>query len=272
MILELTENLIKTSFEKADVDNKYFSVFDKEVKRCYQAFQDEFPDTEECTEDDNNVVISLQLTIDYIKYFVQEVEKGQSYKWAHAYASESVTGGYECNIVRDTYNQLESEEEKEHEFEIHARSILDDPIFYKRYKKLFDEFDCDAKEKAENYTNAYHGCIEDGKSDIYAHAYGLVFSFDYKTYFCEIHAEAYELAIKHGMNDDEAYCFGYFCTEHVDHDLYNFSKFLEKYSESWQKEFYFHLLCKDYEYYYKRTMPENEQNEIKKEICGRKGA
>ena len=91
----------------------------------------------------------------------------------------------------------------------------------------------------------YYSLINEGKSEVYAHAYAYVYvSNDYKPLFCEIYAEAYELATKHGMDSTQAYCFGDTCTDACDHGYEIFiDNFIKQYDEVWQREFYLKLIC-----------------------------
>lgn len=234
---KLTDLMISQSFEKTGVKQSYFPIYEAEAKRCFLALEIECPD------DDDNAESSLELTDDYIKYYVEESEKGHCHKWCASVAEKSVTGGNEDGIYRDTYDSLDSVEEKERELNIHTNSLSDDPIFRERYKSMFEECLTNLKENTENYTRVYHSLIAEGKSEVYAHAYAYV-SADYMPLFCEIYAEAYELGIKHGMDSSSAYCFGDFCTEACDQGYENhIDSYIKQYHEVWQKELYLKLIC-----------------------------
>ena len=84
----------------------------------------------------------------------------------------------------------------------------------------------------------------------------------------EIYADAYEQAIKNGMDDDQAYQFGSFFIDLCDDDSWFTSiiHFLNEYHEDWQKELYLYLALKDYKHYHKNDMTELEVDELKKEL------
>lgn len=57
---------------------KCFPVYEIEIKRRYEALQNDLPDDEDSTEVDTSD--SLRLTEDYIKYYIAEIEKGYLHK------------------------------------------------------------------------------------------------------------------------------------------------------------------------------------------------
>ena len=108
---------------------------------------------------------------------------------------------------------------------------------------MFEEGDSNLVENAEEYSRVYHSLIEEGKSDVYAHAYAYVFGA-HEPPFCEKYANAFELATNHGRDSFEASCFGHFCAETSNYGLISDISILnENYKEQWQKEFYLKLLC-----------------------------
>ena len=260
--VELTDTMIRDSFNKTGVDEKYYSIYKAEAKRCYDSLM------KDCPDDDDNIESSLSLTDDYINFYVKEAEKGHCHKWCDSVAKEGVTYGNDDCIYRTAYDSLESDEEKSRELDIHANYLSDDPIFRDRYKSMFEETIPNLKESTEEYTRTHHSLISEGKSEVYAQAYADV-SRDFKPFFCEIYAEAYELATKHGMDSSEAYCFGDFCTEACDqgYEVY-IDDYLKQYNEDWQKEFYLHLICKEFEEENKGRMPEILLDDLKKKIFG----
>ena len=256
----LTDTMIRNSFNKTGVDEKYYSIYETEAKRCYNSLMNDCPD------DDDNIDSSLHLTDEYIKYYVEEAEKGQCPKWCSSVAKFSVSGGKDYWIYREAYDSLESDEEKERELEIHTNSLSDDPVFRERYISMFKECITNLKESTEEYTRTYHNLISKGKSEVYAHAYADM-ADEYKPFFCEIYADAYELATIHGMDSSEAYCFGDFCTEASDQGLWIYiSKFIERYHERWQKEFYLKLVCDEIRSEEKREINASLLSDLKKEL------
>ena len=152
--------------------------------------------------------------------------------------------------------------------------MSEDPIFRARYKSLFHDRDFYSQEKAAEYCEIYHRCIKAGKSAIYAHAFANEVNnyFDergshYTEHFVDIHAEAVEQAIEHGMDEGQAYSFGECCSDVcANGSWWMTSKYLNEYHEDWQKEFFLYLANKDYKHYKKCDMPEDELNELRHEI------
>ena len=250
--------MICHSFENTGVDKKYFPIYEAEARRCFLALE------KDCPNDDDNAESSLELTDDYIKYYVEESEKGHCYKWCASVAKNSVTGEDEYYIYREAYNCLDSVEEKERELNIHMNSLSDDPIFRETYKWMFEDIIANPKKSAENYTRIYHSLIDEGRSEVYAHAYAYV-SNDYKPFFCEIFAEAYELGTKHGMDSTAAYCFGDFCTDACDQGyVICIDSYKKKYHEVWQKEFYLKLICDEIRREEKREIESSYLHDLKK--------
>lgn len=255
---ELTDIEIRHSFEKTGVDKSYFPIYEAEAKRCFFALE------EDCPDEDDNAESSLELTDVYIKYYVEESEKGHCYKWCASVAKESVVGDDEYRIYREAYDCLDSAEEKERELNIHTNSLSEDPIFRERYKSMFIDGFANLKESTENYTRIYHSLIDQGRSEVYAHAYADI-SNDFKPFFCDIYAEAYELGTKHGMDSCAAYCFGNFCTEACDqgYEIY-IDSYIKQYHEVWQKEFYLKLICDEIRREEKREIDSSYLYDLKK--------
>lgn len=268
MKIELTEKLIKDAFAETEIDEKYYPQYEAEVKRHYENLQMDCPDDEESTEEDSNAMASLKITNEYISYYVAEIEKGHSLKWSHEYAYYSVLEEDEDSAVSIAAACLE-EEEKEKELRIHANAIDKDPLFVERFLFLFGLGEQDVKEKASDYCRAYHRCIEEGKSKIYAHAYADTVNEDYYEEFCEIYANAYECATNHGMDDGDAYLFGDFCTDAADQGYWTkLRSFKDKFKEDWQRDFYMQLIKQDFEEENERPMTNREFDELKNDIFG----
>lgn len=268
MIIELTEKLIKDAFAEMGIDQKYYSQYEAEVKRHYEALQKDCPDDEESTDEDNNALASLRITNEYMAYYVDEIEKGHSPQWSHEYAYYSVLEEDEDSAVSIAAACLE-EEEIEKELRIHASAINKDSVFVERFLFLFGLGEQEVKKKAQDYCYAYHRCVEQGKSEIYAHAYADAVNEDYYNEFCEIYANAYECAANHGMDDGDAYLFGEFCTDAADQGYWTMLRsFKEKYKEDWQRDFYLRLIKQDYEDEKKRSMTNREFDELMKDVFG----
>ena len=265
MNMKLSDNLIHDAFVETGIDQKYYSHYETEVKRHYEYFLEE---KEEDESEEDIAKLSLKITNEYIAYYVAEIEKGHSHQWAHEYAQGA---GYESEsfVVRSAFESL-PEEEREKELEIYAKSIDKSPIFVNRFMSLFKMRESDAKENALIYSDAYHSCISNGKSEIYARAYAYAATKYSYIKFCEIYAEAYECAINHGMYDESAYLFGHDCKQAADCVCQNkLLDFKKMYKEEWQREFYLKLAKQKFEEEKEHPITESEFKELRDSILGK---
>lgn len=251
MMSKHTDALIEEAFAKTGYDNKYFPQYLAEAKRYYGGVHGEF-DEDDCTEEDNPIYWSLRWANDYISFYVQEAEKGHCHTWSHFYALDRVVGSYdgdECSMIHNVLKNFSDVEEKNKELIIHAKSIHDDPIFIKYYKNLYDDFVEDIRKKAENYCKIFRNIISEGKSEFYAHAYAdASCGLNYAEWCRDIYARAYELARKHGMQDVSSHMYGYDCIEAYGQGLWlQMEQYFDIYHEDWQKDFFFQLICDEYE-------------------------
>lgn len=262
---QLTEVMIRSSFEKTGVNEKYYPVYNKIVKRYFEDLSNEGLDQVEQTKDDNYAVSSLNLADEYIYYYVKEAEKGHCEQWCDIVADES-DDDYKRYCI--AYNSIENEEGREKELRIHANSLSEDPVFVERYIYLFKEQEEDSYEIAKEYSKAFHDCIDNGKSQYYAHGYAYAVSEKhYMEFFCKVFAKAFEAAKEHGKNDDVAIHFGDICTDAYDYGLFlSLGDYLKQYHEDWQIEFYSKMICEDEEQDRNRALTEIEKNEIQEKI------
>ena len=203
---QLIETMIQGSFEKTEVDKKYFPIYDNIAKRYFEDLSNEGSDQDEQTEDDNYAVSSLNLAEEYISYYVREAEKGHCEQWCDTIADK---GENDYWAYHDAYDFIDNEEQKEKELSIHANSLSEDPVFVERYIYLFKLLEENSYEMAKEYSKAFHHCIDNGKSQYYAQGYAYAVSeYNYLEPFCHIFAEAYEAAKEQGKNDDEAISLG----------------------------------------------------------------
>ena len=267
MTMKLSDNLIHDAFVETGIDQKYYSLYETEIKRHYKVFMEICLEDDESAEEDC-AQKSIDITNKYIVYYVAEIEKGHNHQWAHEYA-QLVYYHSESFAVNSAYESL-PEEEREKELEIYAKSIDKSPIFVNRFMSLFKMREPDAKENALIYSDAYHTCISNGKSEIYARAYADAASEDYYIKFCEIYAVAYECAINHGMDDGSASLFGYDCIKAAGRDcLVEIFFFKGKYKEEWQREFYLKLTKQEFEEEKKRPITESEFKGLRDSIFGK---
>lgn len=136
MIIPLTDSLIRESFDKIGLAEKYYSLFSKEAYRCYESLQKDMPDDEETTYDESNVKECIIVATEYITYYSQEIEKGHCEAWARSFARNSVNGETEEHIIRSALEMLSSRDERNREIDIHVDSSSDDE-FKQNYKDNF---------------------------------------------------------------------------------------------------------------------------------------
>lgn len=273
-MIQLTDDLIRDAFLKTGFDEKYIPVYEEKVKLTYNELQEDDPDDDETTEKESNVMSSIRITDDYISFYVEEFEKGHSERWASTFADTRCSEFNELYWVQEAYDSIDDNNQKEKDLDIHINSLGDDIIFRKRYKSLFHDGDFYPQEKAAEYCEIYHRCIKAGKSALYAHAFANEVNnyfndrgTDYDEHIVDIHAEAVEQAIEHGMDEDRAYLFGECCSDVcANGSWWMTSDYLKEYQEDWQKEFFLYLANKDYKHYKRCDMPEDELNELRREI------
>ena len=149
------------------------------------------------------------------------------------------------------------------------------PVYEGKVKQAYNELQEDVPdddETTEQESNVF-GSIRQA-NDYYAHAFANEANnyFDergthYTEHFVDIHAEAVEQAIEHGMDEDLAYSFGECCSDVcANGSWWMTSNYLNEYHEDWQKELFLYLANKDYKHYKKCDMPEDELNELRHEI------
>ena len=148
--MQLTDNIIHDSYLQLGLDDKYFPIYEEEVKRCYAELQDGCPDDEDTSDDDSNVMGSIQLSNQYIECYAGEIEKGHGEKWASVFTRNFVIGEKDDIVVYEALKAVEDKAEKEKELDIHAKSLNEDPIFQQRYKTLVKELDGNSEEMAKN--------------------------------------------------------------------------------------------------------------------------
>ncbi len=202
---ELTENIIKDHFLKTGVDEKYFSYFEAELKRGHKAFREDYPydeneDEEERAEDENMEKACIECANDYIRYYVEEREKGHSHNWANYYALGCVSGFDEYELIHDVLDKLEDKEEKDRDLTIHAKSICDDPLFVDKYIENVQDRMPEAEEEAQKYVKIFKSLIANGKSPIYARQFAL-FRNEWAEEYCDLYASKYEECINKGRDE-----------------------------------------------------------------------
>lgn len=265
---QLIEEMIRSSFEKTWINEKYYAVYNKIVKRYFENLSNEGTNEDKQTEEDNYAVSSLNLAEENISYYVREAEKGHCEQWCDTIADKAENDYW---AYHNAYDFIDNEEQKEKELSIHANSLSEDPIFVERYIYLFKLLEENSYEMAKEYSKAFHHCIANSKSQYYAQGYAYALSENhYLELFCQIFAEAYEAAKEHGKINAEAISFGKFCSNALDQGVYySLNKYLERYHEDWHIDFYYKQIFNEEEQDKSRALTEKEKNEIRKDIRSR---
>ena len=207
---ELTEYIIKDLFLKTGIKEEYFTYYETELKRRHKAFREEFPydeneDEEERAEDEKVEKACIECANDYIKYYVEEREKGHGHKWSDSVARDRVGGEHEFIIYHDAYTSIENEAEKDKELTIHAYSLNSDSFFIEQYKRYFIDQSEYPQEDAEKYIRTYLECLSKGKSEVYAKQYALrLVDFRESEEYCDLYASKYEEYMNKGQDDLKA--------------------------------------------------------------------
>ena len=261
-MIQLTDELIRTAFVKTGFDEKYFPVYKEKVNRGYKDLQSDLPDDEETPDNESNVMESLHLADLYIVFYVEEIEKGHSDCWAKSFADYRDSYDDIHETALEAYDSIKDKAQKEKDLDIFLKSISEDEIYRERYKLVISGRE--PHEAASEYSRNYHRCLQEGKSETYAHGYANAVSMDYDG---DIYAESYEKAINHGMNHDQAHLFAEFLSNVCGGGTWwDTSKYLKEYHEEWQKEFYLYIANMDYKHYKKCDMPEDELKDLRREI------
>lgn len=206
---DLTERVIKELFVKTGVEEKYFSYYESELKRRHKAFREEYPydeneDEEERAEDENMEKAYIECANDYIRYYVEEREKGHGHKWSDSVARDRVGGEHEFFVYNNAYTSIENEAEKDKELTIHAYSLNSDPFFIEQYKRYFIDQSEYPQEDAVKYTKTYLDCLSKGKSEVYAKQYALrLVDYCESKEYCELYASKYEESINKGRDESK---------------------------------------------------------------------
>ena len=105
---QLTDNMIKNAFDELAVDNKYFDKFKEVVERSYSELQRDCPNDDE---DESNADVSIRFSIEFMKYYVPEKEKGHCDTWADTYARNRCCQIVEYISYREAYDAIVEKEE-----------------------------------------------------------------------------------------------------------------------------------------------------------------
>lgn len=203
---ELTESIIKDLFLKTGVEEKYFSYYEAELKRRFKAFREMYPydeneEEEERAEDEMVEKACIECANDYIKFYVEEREKGHFHKWSDSVARARVSGEHEFNVYFDAYTSIENEAERERELRIRAESLFPDSFAQDRFENQAEY----PQKDTEEYIKAYHNCISKGKSEIYANQFAHRFvDYDWVEEYCDLYASKYEECINKGRDERKA--------------------------------------------------------------------
>ena len=117
----------------------------------------------------------MYLGFSHPNVYAEQRKNGQSHEWSKAFAeaTESYDGRndklYMC--IQESFDSLE-EPERDKQLTIFFNHFSEDPVYNRICKKYFWEVDEDVWLKlAQQYTEEFHKCVANNKSEIYADAY-----------------------------------------------------------------------------------------------------
>lgn len=240
----IKENELTDAFGTLGIDTFYFSLFKNNAIKRLNAITEYEPDQDE-------IDYCLKLATEYIIIYVDQIKLGHSMIWADTYADFKVscTNDESAHKAYNKVRQEQNENQADKDLSIHAHSLCDESTFVDYYISNFHDGDTDAEERAHNYFKLFNSLIRKGKSEFYAHAYAdASCGLNYAEWCRDIYSQAYELAKKHGMQDVSSHIYGDDCIEAYGQGLWlQMEQYFDIYHEDWQKDFFFQLICDEYE-------------------------
>lgn len=206
-------------------EEKYKSYLVDDVDDCYNG------ETIECT--------TLELSKEYMRSFIKQLNIGHGMEWAVRYASCLE----EYDIISSVYRELREIDEKlaVKEIRIHTKSYGKDEHFEKFFMELLTEYDPFTDEEieryAKNYSELYKKEIAAGKSVCYAKKFAETATFgQYVDEYCRIQAEIYDFAKSQPCSD--IFSFASDCAESYVNEywLCDLEKLQREYPKKWQQE------------------------------------
>jgi len=132
----------------------------------------------------------------------------------------------EDDVLKESFGKLGIDDKFFPVFKERALYRLNDIVL----EELMPEDIDDSIESTSKYIKEYANQIKKGMSKVYAHAYAYAVNMEFQEVYCIIFAEAYEVAIAHGQNKSEAFCFGDFCSKAADQGFFYVLKILSNVS------------------------------------------
>ena len=169
----------------------------------------------------------------------------------------------EDDVLKESFGKLGIDDKFFPVFKERALYRLNDIVL----EELMPEDIDDSIESTSEYIKEYANQIKKGMSKVYAHAYAYAVNMEFQEVYCIIFAEAYEVAIAHGQNKSEAFCFGDFCSTAADQGFFLcIEDFIDRFHEDWQKDFYIDLVRKQFEQENHYPMPESDYKLYQREL------
>ena len=194
----IAEEVLKETFGKLDMDEKYYPIFSKRAIRCLNEIADGY----EPEQDD--IDSCLKLSSEYMNIYVGQIESGLSELWASTYAEYKISWSVD-ESAHEAYNlvcEVKGQDLADKDLSLFAQFLSDDPKFVETYHSFFKKYV--SIEDTLEYLRIYDSLIEKGKSTIYAKQYALRRLEEIDPEFCDLYASKYEECINKGRDEKDA--------------------------------------------------------------------
>lgn len=220
-------------YKKEQFPEDYYPYFEKK----YRSYV--IDDVDDCYNSETLEKTALELSKEYIRSIISQLNIGHGMEWAERYASCLE----EDEKIYNAYKELE-ETDKElavKEIRIHSHSYGQDKHFEKFFVELLTKYNPFTDDEIERYAKRYSELnkqeIATGKSDCYAQKFAEIAAFEQDVdEYCRIIAEIYDFAKNQPYSDISSFasdCAELYANEYWLCDL---EKLQRKYQKDWQQD------------------------------------
>ena len=195
----IPEEVLKESFSKLEIDDKYYPIFSERAIRALNGIAIDY----EPEQDD--IDGSLDIAIEYTNNYVGQTDAGLSELWATTYANNRLNDDVD-HSAQEAYDRVLKEnglDQAEKDLNIFASFLDNNPLFVKNYKYLFRLYGDTTKETYE-FLKLYDSLIAKGRSEIYARQYALHHFDTPDEDYCHLYASKYEECVNKGLDNIKA--------------------------------------------------------------------
>ncbi len=230
-ITEEHKIFIKNEFNELSQNEKYYSIYeDFFINICQQVYEerelDVFGDPNAVGNDDDFTAkevleFTIKSSMDFIKFYIDNINKGYSEKFVKIYANLSYSELYNEPTLDDyffkalkaigntgnntfenpAYKEVYTAAKHQGKTDMYAHYLSEYLIIEPCYSKKIKD--------AEVFELAYNQCIDSGKSEVYSKVYARELAGAlYKNHvYADIFATSYENKVKQGASESEAWCY-----------------------------------------------------------------